>query len=289
MRTVALDSQVANTIMACGRKFKLEHIQNFRPHQKAEALEKGDLMHRMLAHYYRQKIDKRTDIGMVVQEAMDIGRRASVEMDISMSTVEEDIKQFIAYCDYYHNDGWEPLLVEQPFSKVLYKREDETEWRNGELLVKREGLTILWEGIIDLVAVDPHGEKWVVDHKTASRRGVVSPLSAQFMGYSWFTALDVIVNKIGFQKTLDEKERFKRHPLHYQSGSIREWQESIVYWVHVAMDYVDKDYFPPNWTSCDKYNGCIFKGVCEKIPEVRDFKLASFYYKGEPWSPYTRD
>lgn len=280
MKTVALDSQIFNTIMACGRKYKLEHLENFRPFQKAEALEKGDLMHKMLAHYYRQKMQKRSDWNAIVQEAMDIARKASVDMDISNASVEEDIKQFIAYCDFHHHDGWEPLIVEHPFSKVLYSREDTPQ---------REGLTILWEGIIDLVIRDPHNERWVVDHKTASRRGKVSPLSAQFMGYSWYSGIDVIVNKIGFQKTLDEKERFKRHPLHYQASSIREWQESVVFWTHVALDYIEKDYFPPNWTSCDKYSGCIFRPVCERIPEVRDFKLASFYYKGDPWSPYTRD
>lgn len=46
MRTVAVDSQILNTLCACPRKADLEFLKNWRPTEKAEALEKGDLMHR---------------------------------------------------------------------------------------------------------------------------------------------------------------------------------------------------------------------------------------------------
>lgn len=300
MRTIALDSQILNTVAACGRKANLEFLKNWRPTEKAEALEKGDLMHRMLAHYYRARQAKRGDVRIVIEESEQIARVAAVEMDLTDSTVDENIGQFKQYALYYQNDGWVPLEVERPFSKVLYRRDDEVVWRVGDVVategtpgargtVVKEGLQILYEGVIDLVADTPHGV-FVVDHKTSSRRGTPTKLSNQFMGYCWATGSNnFIVNKIGFQKSLSEKDRYERPFLSYNQPILSEWAEQAIYWTRVLVNYIDTGYFPPNFTSCDKYSGCIFQKVCEAIPEVREFKLMTNFYVGEPWSPHTRD
>lgn len=300
MRTIALDSQILNTVGLCGRKVNLEFLQNWRPTQKAEALEKGDLMHRMLAHYYRARMANRTDFPMVIEEAVEIARVASVDMDLNESTVDENIKQFKEYALFYQNDGWRPLEVERPFSKVIYKRDDEEIWRVGDIPatpdtpgavkeVVKEGLQILYEGVIDLIADTPHGI-FVIDHKTASRRSTPSKLSNQFMGYSWATGShNFIVNRIGFQKTLPIQERFQRPFLSYNRQILDEWAQQAIWWTKMLVHWIDTQYFPPNFTSCDKYSGCIFQKVCESIPEVREFKLMTNFYVGEPWSPHTRD
>ena len=280
MRTIALDSQILNTVSACARKVDLGFIKNWRPTEKAEALEKGDLMHRMLKHYYLQRKAGRTDMHAVIDEAVNVGRAATIEMDLSDSTVDENIKQFRAYAVYYNQDGWKPLEVEQSFSKVLYRREDSPEL---------DGLQILYEGVIDLIAETPHGI-FVIDHKTASRRSSPARLSNQFMGYAWATgSWNIIINRIGFQKTLSEQERFQRIFHSYNQQLIDEWVEQTVYWTNMLVGYIDNNYFPPNFTSCDKYSGCIFQEVCEAIPDVRDFKLQTKFYVGEPWSPHTKE
>lgn len=300
MRTIALDSQILNAIQLCARKTKMEFLDNWRPTEKAEALEKGDLMHRMLAHLYRQRQKERTDLGKIIEEAIEIAHVASVDMDLTASTVDENTKQFREYAIHYQQDGWRPLEVERPFSKVLYRRDDEVEWRVGDVIATeatpgaqprllREGLQILYEGVIDLIADTPHGI-FVIDHKTASRRSTPSKLSNQFMGYSWATgSYNFIVNRIGFQKTLSAHERFQRPFLSYNQQILDEWAQNAIYWTKMLVQYIDTGFFPPNFTSCDKYAGCIFQGVCEAIPEVREFKLQANFYVGEPWSPHTRD
>ena len=55
-KVIVADSQILNTVMLCGRKANLEFKLNLRPHKKAEALEKGDLMHWMLHPYYYGRI-----------------------------------------------------------------------------------------------------------------------------------------------------------------------------------------------------------------------------------------
>jgi hypothetical protein len=300
MRTIALDSQILNTTSACFRKVNLEFLQNWRPTEKAEALEKGDLMHRMMAHYYRARMANRSDWAKVIDECVMIAREASVDMELAESTVDENIMQFKAYCVWYQQDGFKPLEVERPFSKVLYRREDEKIWRVGDIVatentpgaeatVVKEGLQILYEGVIDLIADTPHGI-FVVDHKTASRRSRPSRLSNQFMGYAWATgSWNILINRIGFQKTLGEKERFQRISLSYNKQLLEEWGQQAIWWTKMLVHCIDVGYFPPNFTSCDKYAGCIFEEVCTAIPDVREFKLQTNFYVGEPWSPHTRD
>jgi len=261
-------------------------VDNWRPTEKAEALEKGDLMHKMLAHYYRGKKEGLTKAdkshAILIAQAIAEGRKEALPMQLSIMTAEEDIRQFKENILYWQRDGWRILDVERSFSKVLYERPDTPE---------REGLRILYEGIIDLVVEhpSPHGI-YVVDHKTSSRRAEARKLSNQFMGYCWALGMNqVIVNKIGFQKTLSASERFQRQFLSFERELIKEWVQQAVYWVHVLVGYIEQDYFPPNFTSCDKYSGCIYEQVCSSIPQVRDFKLQSHYYQGDPWSPHTRD
>ncbi len=286
MRTYAFDSTILNTLQNCGRKVKMEFIDNWRPSEKAEALEKGDLLHQMFATYYRGKKNGRTkgDIehATLIAEAVAKAREASIPMSLSAAAVEEDIKQFKENIIYWQRDGWKVLEVEQSFSKVLYERPDTSE---------REGIRILYEGIIDLIVEhpSPHGI-YIVDHKSASRKANPNKLSNQFMGYCWCLDMNqIIINKIGFQKTLPAAERFQRLFISYERELLKEWVQQAVYWAHVLVGYIDNNYFPPNFTSCDKYSGCIFQQVCGTIPQVRDFKLQSFYYQGEPWSPHTRD
>lgn len=300
MRTLAVDSQILNTLCACPRKVDLEFLQNWRPNEKVEAFEKGDLMHKMLAYYYRARMAGRSDVSKYVDEAVELAWVSAVDMELTESTVEENIKQFREYAQYYDRDAWRPLEVERPFSKVLYRREDDVEWRVGDVIatdatpgaekiVLREGLQILYEGIIDLIADTPHGI-FVVDHKTSSRRSHTSRLSNQFMGYSWATGTyNFIINKVGFQKTLKPKDRFVRQMISYNDQLLREWQQQAIYWIGQLIKYIDTGYFPPNFTSCDKYSGCILESVCESIPMVREFKLQTNFYIGKNWSPYTRD
>jgi hypothetical protein len=286
MRTIALDSQILNTLQSCARKLKFEFIDNWRPTEKAEALEKGDLIHKMFAHYYRGKMAGRTkdDVShaVLIAAAIAEARQEAIPMSLSAATVEEDIRQFKENVLYWQNDGWNILEIEQPFSKTLFERADTPE---------REGIRIIYEGIIDAVVEhpSPYG-KYIVDHKTASRRAEPNKLSNQFMGYCWALGMNqVIINRIGFQKTLSASERFQRLHIQYDKEIIREWVQQAVYWAHVLAGYIDQGYFPPNFTSCDKYAGCIFQQVCKSVPGVRDFKLQSFYYQGETWSPLTRD
>lgn len=304
MKALSISGHSLNSICLCGRRVLLEIGEKWEPNQKGAALEHGDLMHKMLKHYYNMKklgypAGDVTHAKMIT-DSIAVGREAVIDMDISIQDSEEDIKQFRDYCVFYHQDGIDVIDVEVPFTRVLYERPDEAH-REGcptpELnefpcqCGRREGLKIIYEGIIDLIARYPGwgGITAVTDHKTSKRRQTASFLSNQFLGYGWSWELpDVVVNKIGYQKSLPAAERFKRQLLHVPKQITQEWLTQAVYWTHELVKYYETGYFPPNFTSCDKYSGCIFKPVCESIPEVRQFKLETFYQQKPRMSVYDR-
>ena len=57
MKIINVDSSILNNIQNCARKAQYANIYNLQPFERDPALEKGDLMHKMLEPYYSMKLD----------------------------------------------------------------------------------------------------------------------------------------------------------------------------------------------------------------------------------------
>jgi len=274
-----VDSQILNTIQDCARKANYSFNLNLEPIAKPDYFEKGDLIHQMLAEYYKLRkyrsnwaINKKTHAD-IVAICIIIGRKAAVSMSLDQEIVEDVIRTFQEYCTYTANDGWDNVLfVEQVASKILY--EDDTR-------------IILYQGKLDLGIGLTNCPIMPVDHKSSSRRGRPHYLSNQFRGYCWLLGVtNIIINKIGFQKTLKDNEKFERHTLSYSPDLIDEWREVTIYEILRYITDAENNFFPPNFTSCDKYSGCIYEEVCRKPKEIRNYKLTQlFMERKEKWDP----
>jgi len=224
----------------------------------------------------------------LIPDVVAYARRYVIDLELGIQKAEECVKQFRDYVVYTALDTWVPIAVEEPFSKLMYQRPDVScpmheKWLESCKDCKRtEGLTILYKGKTDLIVkvTNVPGIVIIVDHKTGSRNQDPTGLSNQFMGYAWaFQDITpdrvprVIINKIGFQKTLPPKDRFRRYTKSYQRDVLEEWRSNTVYWVHQLLSYMDHNTFPANFTSCDKYGGCVFRDVCYSIPSARERKL----------------
>lgn len=311
MRIIAVDAHMLNTFESCQRKFNLSIIRQLEPIRKPDFLERGDVMHKMLHAYYWGRLrnpkehhlylldedgNRQGDhpfarlIGIrhkdLVDECVKIGRSAAFDTDLDVEQREFYVRTFVEYAIHYAGDGWMPLEIEQSFSKVIYVEPDVVE---GDKIVK-EGLTILIEGIVDLVTDTPFNGISIIDHKGAKQNRPISDLSNQFMCYSWALGnRNIIVNRIGFQTSYGPEKKFTRIPLSYSSARIAEWRYWAIYWAKLYLFSLDNEVWPPNFTSCDKFAGCAYKIVCETTPDAREDKIAVFYREGEKWSPHTRD
>jgi len=280
-RNIVMDSQLINSLQLCGYRTDLYFNKNFRPNFKAEALEKGDLLHLIFKVFYTLQT-KRPDIPYftAVDLAVKWGREHAVmNLNIDIDTSEETIYQCTEYFKHFQGEYWTPRHIERPFAKILYESEE-------------ENLRIIYEGIIDLMVDTKVGEA-VVDHKSASRNSdsTYVGLSNQFKGYAYcMETTNVIINKVGFQKSLKPAERFKRIPISYEQATLDEWARETIWWGQQLLFYIESNTWPMNHTSCDKYSGCIFNKACIHEPgDSRNWILQTEYIIGEKWSPQSRD
>ena len=304
----SLDSTILNTIQSCDLKNHYNFERHITTQTKAKPLEDGSLIHTCLEVYYGLiggVVEEASDTWRALREAgiydkirllydldwaskvrfaIEAGRFTATKMDLEPNDVELDLFQFKEYCEHYQHDGWHPLYVEEVGCKELYADED---------------LQIIYNFKVDLIAEQGHNVMpW--DHKTSKKRSDPSSLSNQFIGYCFGLKKNhIVINKIGFQKTLSRAERFQRFTLTIDNDRIEEWRLNSAYWtiLHLAMSENEYEMYIPklkaikeklnhpimNLTSCDKYSGCIYEEICSKNPQNRESTIDREYKIGQEW------
>jgi len=274
-RIISIDSTKLNTLQMCPRKFNLVFNETRSPLAKPDYLERGSLIHRMLQTYYTLKKyrtrwqQNNTTHEDVINICIRVGQWYAIKQQLDVEEVVEILFQFKEYCRFYEHDGWDRIIaVEQVGSLVLY--EDDK-------------ICILYEMKPDLVLQLDNGII-AIDHKTAKQRKQPSKLANQFMGYCFGLGINnIVVNKIGFQKTLKPHERFNRHTLSYPNDVLEEWRDNTVWWIRQLLEHIREDYWPANFTSCDKYAGCVFQDVCVKERVAREYELMRSFEIADHW------
>src|SRR5665213_133890 len=242
-KIIEVDSQILNSIQNCQLKHELQFEENLAPEDKAAPLEKGDLLHKMMELYdglmskdalnldadtwlklnetdgfigtddFLQSWKLAKDKRSIISFCLRAGQFFASKMQIDTDTSDNVMFQFNAYCEFYTNDPWETLAVEEVGSKVLFEN---------------ESLKIIYSGKIDRL-VQQGNIIAPMDHKSSERRGSVSSMSNQFIGYCFILNVNhIIIDKIGFQKTLKPAERFQRFILHIDTGRIAEWVDNSI-------------------------------------------------------------
>jgi len=279
-QVLMIDSQILNMYQECGTKFYYNFIMNVRPLFKPEAFDKGDLLHHMLKFHYkmlRHNQIVKTDINKgklisyneIIQICVKKAQSHMLGLDLDVDLGLEVIKTYESYARYYTNESWQILEVERPFARVLFESDD---------------IKIVYCGIIDLLT-----HVCIADHKSSSRRGNISALSNQFMGYAWaFNLYNVVINKIGFQKTLKPEEKYERQTMSYSTANINEWINNTTRTaiaLYEDLQRIQELMNKRNFTACDKYSGCVFQNICAANPDAREFIINKDYKIGDPWLP----
>lgn len=274
---IILDSQILNSIQLCAYKTDLAFNQDLRLPIVAEPLESGDLFHKLMECYYSDLRDAGTEITYdnqkfkeSIDKAITLGEEYSVNLSIDTKQVSEIIYQFKENITFFRMDGWKILEVEKSFITLLYEDEN---------------LRIFLTGKIDVIAEVPYVGLSVIDHKTSKRRQEPEPLSNQFTLYSYATGIpDVLINRVGFQKTLAPEERFQRQNLHYTNYQIEHWKENTIWWAKYYYFCLKNNSWPENRTSCDKFGGCQFDKICKSATEEgRENMITSNFIVGPKW------
>jgi PD-(D/E)XK nuclease superfamily len=277
VKIIAVDSQKLSAIQTCQYKYDLSFNRNAVAVEKPMPLERGDLTHTILETYYNlhRYIDRWPRDFSITQVRKILTRVAENHATrLNLSCEESDAIMHVVinqYLDYYWGERAQTLAVEQVASKVMYADEN---------------LTIVYDAKIDWIISLGNTPILPVDHKTSSRRGMTNEMSNQFMGYCWMLSTNnIMVNKIGLQKTVKPKDKFERPIISYAPSVIDAWINNSVWWIKHILDCEERGVWPQNLTSCDKYNSvCQFYDVCKSPTESREHTLSSLYdIRTAPW------
>jgi hypothetical protein len=312
-KNVVLDATVFATLMSCPRKGDFQFNHNLRSIKgKSNSLECGSIVHAFMEYYYKAIIlgtskDQAFQYGMTAAELYikgcqdcsnfvptpeqpkpSCGHKVGDFPGVTNTPVENETKPYPRtgwqwvldtcgeYYKFYRNDHWVPLEIEVVKSKVIYEDED---------------VRILWKSKLDMIS-DTNQGIYPVDHKTMKQNRKDTKLIAQFLGQCLvMETRNAIKNIVGFQTTLEPKDRFLRPLLSYDIELLDEFQYEIVpFYAKMLLVYADTGYFPPNYTACNgKYGACAFLDVCEGNPSDRERRLQSQFIVGPEWNPTNAD
>jgi hypothetical protein len=304
-KNVIMDATMLSSLMSCARYHDIRFNHRLISGRgKSNSLEVGSLIHKVFEVYYQHKIDGFStpiSIGQALTAGQlfitgcpycagftDPHNRPSCKHDPDeypgLSNTPETNDGYITgwrfaldrcqqYFDFYKNDSFIPLAVEEVRGQVIYEDDE---------------IRVLWKAKFDLV-IDTNQIGIVsMDHKTFKQKRSKTSLSNQFLGHCVLLgSRNVMVNKVGLQTSLKIEECLTREVIPYSQDRLTEWKDEIVpYYAYKYIQFSESGYWPPDYTHCDNmFGACAYKQVCESDRGMRAEVLRGNYVLAPVWDP----
>lgn len=251
------------------------------------------------ATYYSYEVQKCTDCGEVYKSAPEICRacgnetfspttlRAPWETDDTQRNRQMLIRAVVWYCEQYKDSPFKTLILADGSAAV------ELSFRFELPKTTPGGVPYLWCGHFDRACVDQSDNIWIQDSKSTKYAlssnyfDKYSP-DNQMSGYTVGSKVAFSIPAKGVMITAVQLgAEWCRYGLGFAprtEGQQREWIADILFYIALAQQCAEEDYWPMNDKACHHYGGCQFRGVCSKSPEVREKFLESDFIR-RPWNP----
>jgi len=299
-KNIILDASMFTSYMACARLFNFVYnMQLIDIDGKGNSLEAGSIAHAILEIFYTNLINgfsRSLSIaaGMTAGEEYYFGcldckqskcikhKKSDPYLGCKNVPMESDkyevgynwiVKTMEEYFQHTMSDPYIPLESESVKGKVLYEDDE---------------IRILWKAKIDVIVTNSNMKPTSMDHKTRKIDRKMGDINNQFMGQCLIMGTNnVIVNKIGWQKSLKPAEKFVRETMSYTYDRLAEWKnETLPTYVYKFLHSIDLDRWDPNNTHCEnRYGFCDFYEVCRVDRSLREGKLKELFMVGPKWDP----
>jgi hypothetical protein len=282
----------------CPRKYQLKIIEGWQPNKESVHLRFGSEVHTVAEGYAHSRaagINHEDSVHDAIQALVDRvwdWEPIGTEKALSYKNRDTLLSLCVDFLDYYQDDPAETFIKEngRPAVELTFAF-------SLEFGPESSSEPYLLCGHLDRV-VNFNGALMVMDHKTATQT-LGSYYFDQFEPnnqMSLYTLAGQVVLKAqvrgviidAAQVMLEEPNRFVRGFTYRTPDQLNEWLADLKALLKVFEGYALAEYWPMNDTSCDKFGGCQFRGICSKDPSVRErFLRADFTQQpeNERWNP----
>ena len=296
----AYDSTSLGYLKTCARLYQYIMIEGWSPKEDSIHLRFGIEYHKALEEYDGFKLSGSSHDDALAGCVRNLLHRVR-DWDVDTSHRPGNYKNprsivqlVIDYFDHYKDDPTTTVIREDGTPATELSFRFELDWGPSEINARQPYLLC---GHLDRV-VTFNDSIFVMDHKTTT-----STISPYFFD-NWspsnqmtlYTLAGQVILKADIKGVIldaagvliEKPNDFKRGFTFRTPDQLSEWLVDLKYWLTIAESYATMEYWPMNDTSCDKFGGCKFRGVCSKDPSVRDRFLEADFIKlpeEERWNP----
>jgi hypothetical protein len=284
----ALDSTSLGYAKECLRKYYYTIIEGWRARDESVHLRFGSEFAKWLEFYHKCLAG-----GADHEEALDttvaylLCSTYEWHSNHPKKNRETLLRSVIWYLENYKNDPAKTLILSNGTPAVELSFKLELPWEAVP------GQNYILCGHLDKV-VEYDGDPFVMDQKTLS--GGIGPYyfkdfnpHTQMSAYTFaaraifsIPVAGVIIDAV---KVVGGFTEFGRGFTMRTEAQLDEWLEDTKRWTEIIKFAAERDYWPINESSCNKYGGCVFREVCSQDPSVRKNYLETAFEQSEPWNP----
>lgn len=277
----AWDSTSLTTFKECPRKYYYSIVCGYATREQSVHLTFGIHLHHAHERYYHHRaasFSHEEALRMVVKEMM----QREFHSDDQYKNRQTLIRTIVWGLDEFKNDPAETIILAsgKPAVELSFRFQlpDAPEY--------------LYCGHMDRLARF-NGKTYVFDYKS-TKRALYTEFFDQFSPHNQMTGY-TLGGKITFHQPVEGVvihaaqvgvtfSRFARGFSPRTSDQLEEWLATTAYFVKLAAQYSDADFWPMNEGACNNYFGCQFRKVCSKPPAQRETWLKADYVK-RLWDP----
>jgi hypothetical protein len=289
---IAWDSTSSGTIMECPRKYYYSHILGKEPHGQSVHLIFGQHYHRAQELFHHSRAQ-----GAEFEEAVRVAVRYCLEAtwdhklgrgwisDLPEKNRLTLVRSIVWYFEQFQEDSLETVILSngKPAVELSFR---------AEIGEAPTGETIYMCGHLDRL-VTFNDDHYVADYKT-SKSALTPDYFTRYSPdnqFSLYTFASQFVYSVPVKGLIVDAaqigvtfSRFQRGFVHRTPDQLSEWFRDYQWYISLAYQYAEQDYWPMNAKSCGLYGGCPFRPVCAKAPSVRDQWLKSGF-ANRTWDP----
>lgn len=286
----AWDNTSLSLFKTCPRKYQLSMVEGWRSKRAALPLDFGIALHHGMERLQRLLIEgkpPREALIGAMRRAYEAGWHSSIRTSHENNrTLKTLMRTIVWYAEQFQRDGLGTVQLENGKAAV------ELSFRLELPIQHPEGGAYLYCGHIDRLA-EYQGAIFVVDYKHTVRTldtkyfAKYSP-DGQMSGYVLAAKTMHPQNVQGC--LIDAAQvgvtfsRFQRGFANRTEAQLDEFLTDTIEWLRQAERCARQNYWPMNTEACNNYGGCIFRGVCDKDPSIRETYLQADFEKRH-WNP----